>query len=253
MTHSIQADLTQLRGYSDLERALVGVRCGALELKIEEPVKAASRRLSCYYELMSRTSLAEWPCSVARVMDLFGDPWTPLIMREAYLEVRRFDVFQRNLGVARNTLSDRLNKLVDNGLLTKRLYQDNPPRNEYLLTDMGRDFFPVLSALMAWGDRWLDGGHGAPMTLHHTLCGHDLGLAVVCDDCGERVQDTDVEFRIGPGYPGKVEAYLDMRPRLAQRAKSGAPAAGKQIPAAPKSPAAARTRKPARVRKAKAS
>ena len=164
---------------------------------------------------MGVKSLGDWPCSVARVMDLMGDQWSPLIMREAFLGVTRYDDFQRNLGLARNTLSVRLNRLVAGGVLTKNLYQDNPPRNEYLLTDMGRDFFPVLSAIVSWGDRWLDSDQGAPMSLHHTTCGHDLGLNVICEHCGVSIEQPDVEFRIGPGYPDRVEGYLDMRSRLA--------------------------------------
>jgi DNA-binding HxlR family transcriptional regulator len=171
--------------------------------------------LSCYSALMSRISLSEWPCSVARAMELFGDAWTPLIMREAFMGTRRFDDFQRPLGLARNTLSDRLNRLVAAGVLSKRLYQDNPPRNEYLLTAKGRDFFPVLSALVVWGDRWLSEDAGAPMALHHRPCDSDLGLEVVCKQCGEAVTDENVFFHLGPGYPTDVTpAHLDMRPRL---------------------------------------
>jgi DNA-binding HxlR family transcriptional regulator len=178
---------------------------------------------------MRLKSLADWPCSVARAMDLMGDQWSPLIMREAFLGVTRYDDFQRNLGLARNTLSARLNRLVAGGVLTKNLYQDNPPRNEYLLTDMGRDFLPVLSAIVSWGDRWLDSGQGAPMSLHHTTCGHDLGLNVICEHCGASIEQPDVEFRIGPGYPDRVEDYLDMRPRLAApAAPAGSP--GPEMP-----------------------
>lgn len=148
-------------------------------------------------------------------MEYLGDPWAPLILRELYHGVTRYDEFQRNLGIARNTLSDRLNKLVDGGLLAKRLYQDNPPRNEYLLTDMGRDFFPVLAALAAWGDRWLDGGAGAPVSLHHTTCGHDLLIDAICTDCGGSVSVDDIEFRVGPGYPRKPTVGAHLKARLA--------------------------------------
>ena len=172
-------------------------------------------RLGCYSVLMSRTRLSEWPCSVARAADLFGDAWTLLIMREAFMGTTRFDDFHRSLGLARNTLSDRLNRLVDSGVLSKRLYQDNPPRNEYLLTAMGRDFFPVLSTLVGWGDRWLSGDAGAPMALHHGPCDTDLGIEIVCRQCGEAVTDDNVSFHLGPGYPSSVSpAHLDMRPRL---------------------------------------
>ena len=156
-----------------------------------------------------------WPCSVARAMELIGDSWVLLIMRELYYGTTRFDEFQRNLCMARNTLSDRLNRLVEGGVLTKRLYQDNPPRNEYLLTEMGRDFFPVLAALTAWGDRWLDSGAGPPVSLHHTQCGHDLLIDATCSDCGGSFSVDDIEFRVGPGYPAEVPEQVDLRPRLA--------------------------------------
>ena len=94
---------------------------------------------------------ADWPCSVARTAGVFGDSWTLLILRDAMYGLTRYDEFQRSLHIARNTLSDRLGKLVDAGVMTKRFYQDNPPRYEYLLTEMGRDFFPVLAAMLSWG------------------------------------------------------------------------------------------------------
>ena len=110
---------------------------------------------------------ADWPCSVARAAGVFGDSWTLLILRDAMYGLARYDEFQRSLHIARNTLSDRLGKLVDAGVMTKRFYQDNPPRYEYLLTEMGRDFFPVLAAMLSWGDKWLDGGGASPA--HHHL------------------------------------------------------------------------------------
>ena len=162
-----------------------------------------------------RSKLSDWPCSVARSLELVGDAWTALLLRDAFHGLRRFDDFHKSLGIARNTLSDRLNKLVDGGLLTKRAYQDNPPRNEYLLTDKGKDFFPVLAALLAWGDRWLDDGNGAPVTLHHETHGHDVNIATVCLTCGEVLSSEDIEFRVGPGYPGQVDPARDIRSRLA--------------------------------------
>jgi DNA-binding HxlR family transcriptional regulator len=162
-----------------------------------------------------KQELSDWPCSVARVVELFGDTWTPLIMRDLYHGLTRFDEFQSSLGVARNTLSDRLNRLVEAGVVSKRLYQDNPPRNEYLLTEKGRDFFGVLLAMADWGDRWLDGALGAPVTFHHLACGHDLGTRTICTGCGDSVASHDIEFRLGPGYPDQVPAGRDLRPRLA--------------------------------------
>ena len=100
-------------------------------------------------------------------MDLLGDWWTPLVLREACYGIRRFDDFQKGLGIARNTLSDRLHRLVDEGLLEKQPYQQDPVRYDYVLTEKGRDFFGVLAAMTAWGDRWLADEAGPPITLHH--------------------------------------------------------------------------------------
>jgi DNA-binding HxlR family transcriptional regulator len=162
-----------------------------------------------------KREFATWPCSLARSVDVFGDSWTLLIVRDAMYGLSHFDEFQRSLHIARNTLSDRLGKLVDAGIMTKRFYQDNPPRYEYLLTEMGRDFFPVLAAMLAWGDKWLDGGAGAPVTLRHHAPGHAIASQVVCTECGDAVTHDDIEFCVGPGYPADVDPELDMRDRLA--------------------------------------
>jgi DNA-binding HxlR family transcriptional regulator len=146
-----------------------------------------------------RTPFADWPCSIARAVDLLGDWWTPLVLRECFYGVRRFDDFQRSLGIGRNILTQRLNRLVDEGLLERRQYHDRPVRHEYVLTDKGRDFFPVIAALVRWGDRWLAGEEGPPVVLQHR--GHDLEADVVCSQCGEPVRLRDVTSRIGPGYP----------------------------------------------------
>jgi DNA-binding HxlR family transcriptional regulator len=163
-----------------------------------------------------KREIAEWPCSVARAADVFGDPWSMLILRDCMHGVTRFDEFQRSLQIARNTLSDRLAKLVARGMLTKRFYQDNPPRYEYLLTEMGHDLFPVLSAMLAWGDRWLSDESGAPVRLFHETCAHDLQAQVVCMHCREPVVSHDVQFCVGPGYPDEVEPGIDFRHRLAE-------------------------------------
>lgn len=177
-----------------------------------------------------KREFAEWPCSLARAVDVFGDSWTLLIVRDAMQGLTRFDEFQRSLHIARNTLSDRLGRLVDAGIVTKRFYQDNPPRYEYLLTEMGRDFFPVLAAMLAWGDKWLDDGGGAPVTLwHHGQgrqsraeghSGHGIESQVVCTTCGEPVAHDDIEFCVGPGYPDDIRPELDMRERLSPRPRA---------------------------------
>ena len=146
-------------------------------------------------------------------MDLLGDWWTPLVLREAFYGIRRFDEFQRGLGIARNTLTDRLRRLVADGLLEKRPYQRDPVRYDYVLTEKGRDFFGIIAAMAAWGDRWLVDAEGPPVTLHHTACGQDTEARVVCACCGQPLRAEDTVMRMGPGYPAK----LAERPEVAAR------------------------------------
>jgi DNA-binding HxlR family transcriptional regulator len=163
---------------------------------------------------MKRTSFARWPCSIARTMDLLGDWWTPLVLREAFYGIRRFDEFQNTLGIARNTLTDRLTRLVDEGLLEKRAYQVSPTRFDYVLTEKGRDFYPVLVAMTKWGDRWLSGENGPPITLHHETCDHDVHAEVVCSHCGQPLRAADTTMRMGPGYPEKLKQHPEARRRF---------------------------------------
>ncbi|HEX8104794.1 MAG TPA: helix-turn-helix domain-containing protein [Solirubrobacteraceae bacterium] len=130
-------------------------------------------------------------CSLARAMELLGERWTFLILREAFWGVRRFSELQRNLGIARNILSSRLQTLVSAGILERRKYRDEPERFEYRLTEMGRDLYPAVVALMRWGDRHLAGEHGAPLVLRHT-CGHDAAPELTCSHCGEAIRAVDI-------------------------------------------------------------
>jgi DNA-binding HxlR family transcriptional regulator len=148
---------------------------------------------------MRRTSFAEMHCSVARTLEVVGEWWTMLIIREAFNGVRRFDGFQDKLGIARNVLSDRLRKLVDAGVLERRQYTEHPPRYEYRLTEKGIDLYPVLVSLLQWGDRWVAGEAGPPVVLRHRACGHDMHASLSCDECGAHVAPRDVEARPGPG------------------------------------------------------
>ena len=163
---------------------------------------------------MRTSSFARWPCSVARTLDVLGDAWTPLILRDAFYGLRRFDEFHRQLGIARNTLADRLRRLVEAGLFEKRLYQTDPRRYEYMLTDKGADFFSVLAAISAWGDRWLSGVEGPPVMFHHDACGHDGGAEVVCSACGEPLKAVTTSMRLGPGYPENLRRGPDVRRRF---------------------------------------
>ncbi|MFI6873481.1 winged helix-turn-helix transcriptional regulator [Streptomyces sp. NPDC050400] len=163
---------------------------------------------------MRRTSFADWPCSIARTMDLLGDWWTPLVLREAFYGITRFDGFQQELGIARTTLAERLRRLVDEGLMEKRAYETAPVRHDYVLTEKGRDFFGVLAAMNAWGNRWLSGDEGSPVVFEHDRCGHVGDAAVVCADCGEPLTADTVRPRTGPGYPPRLAARPDVRARF---------------------------------------
>jgi DNA-binding HxlR family transcriptional regulator len=148
-------------------------------------------------------------------MDLLGDWWTPLVLREAFYGIRRFDAFQESLGVARNTLTDRLRRLVEEGLLEKRPYQTEPVRYDYVLTEKGRDFYGVLLAMNRWGDRWLAGEAGPPVTMHHDVCGQESHAEVVCAACGEAMTADNTRPRLGPGYPPGLAERPDVRERFA--------------------------------------
>jgi len=137
-------------------------------------------------------------------MDLLGDQWTLLVLREAFYGVTRFDQFQESLGIARNTLTERLDRLVGAGLLERVRYQIKPARYEYVLTAMGRDFFPALTAIMRWGDRWLDGGQGAPVTLRHKDCGQATHAEVHCAHCDGALTSDRVGFEPGKGHEGSL-------------------------------------------------
>ena len=162
---------------------------------------------------MKRTSFAKWPCSIARTMDLLGDWWTPLVLRDAFYGIKRFDEFQQALGIARNTLADRLRRLVDEELLEKVAYQSEPVRYDYVLTEKGRDFYGVLVAMTRWGDKWLAGEDGPPITVHHEACGHDTHAEVVCAHCSEPLNADDTRMLRGPGFPPR----LALRPDVQQR------------------------------------
>lgn len=150
---------------------------------------------------MSRTDTSQWPCSIARGVNVLGDAWNLLILREACLGTRRFDEFQRNLGIGRGILTNHLRELTDEGLLDRVPYQERPVRHEYRLTDKGRDVYPILAAMAAWSDRWMEGDEGPPLTLHHTTCGHDMAAKVVCGECDSDLHVREIQAKPGPGHP----------------------------------------------------
>jgi DNA-binding HxlR family transcriptional regulator len=136
---------------------------------------------------MTPKELAAMECSVARTLDVIGDKWSLLILRDAFYGVRRFEDFQRDLGVARNILTDRLQKLVAKGVLEKRQYEERPPRFEYRLSESGRDLVGVVLVMMRWGDRWMTQA-ATPVTVTHTKCGHVTHAVVSCSECGDELR-----------------------------------------------------------------
>ena len=147
---------------------------------------------------MERKSFAEMDCSVAQCLEVVGEWWSMLIVRDAFFGVRRFEDFQRSLGISRNILRQRLTTLVDAGVFERIPYSEHPPRSEYRLTDKGRDLWPVLTAMRQWGDRYASPG-GPRLELIHKGCGHRGEPHLVCSSCGETVGARDVEAVPGPG------------------------------------------------------
>lgn len=143
------------------------------------------------YEHESETD-EEIDCSIARALDVIGDRWTILIMRDAFRGIRRFDDFRRDLDIARPVLADRLKKLVDAGVMVRRQYQSHPPRFEYRLSPMGIELSPALVALMRWGDRWLNDGT-APTVLVHDECGRELEQGFWCRTCKRTIGPPDID------------------------------------------------------------
>ena len=131
---------------------------------------------------------------MANTVEVIGDSWTVLILRDAFLGVRRFDEFVEDLGIARNVLTDRLERLVSAGLLETRPYKDNPPRNEYRLTEKGKDLFDVLMVLWSFGERWNPPPDPRHQRVIHRKCGNEALAVTHCSHCGERLTRHDVSI-----------------------------------------------------------
>jgi DNA-binding HxlR family transcriptional regulator len=153
---------------------------------------------------MQRTNFGEMACSFARTVDVVGEPWTPLIMRDLYVGINRFELLREDLGVPRQTLVNRLDLLVERGVAERARYQSRPDRFEYLLTQQGKELLVAILPLMAWGDRWLAGAAGPPARLTHVNCGAEIDVAVTCDHCGEVLNADQLSVAAGPGAnPGR--------------------------------------------------
>jgi DNA-binding HxlR family transcriptional regulator len=148
---------------------------------------------------MQLTSLADWNCSIARTLDVVGEWWTLLILRDAFRGTCRFDDFQASLGLARSVLAARLEKLTAHGVLERRAYSQRPPRYEYELTDKGRALFPVIAALIRWGDQWAPAQAGPPVVLVHDTCGTIITPVLTCPHCHGEITAANTHSQPGPG------------------------------------------------------
>lgn len=148
--------------------------------------------------------LEQQPCSLARTLSVVGDRWTLLVLRESFLGIRRFDEFEKRLGITRHVLADRLKKLVDSEVLEKVAYQQRPLREEYRLTAKGRDLYPAILALVNWGDRHMSGAEGAPIEHIHRSCGQRMHGVLVCSDCGEPLEPREVLLQEAPVFAGQL-------------------------------------------------
>jgi DNA-binding HxlR family transcriptional regulator len=135
------------------------------------------------------------PCSVARTLRIIGDYWSFMVLREGFFGIRRFDELQTKLGIAPNILTDRLNRLIADGVFERRKYQDLPERFEYRFTAKGRDLYQTQIAMLRWGDRWLARDE-PPLILTHVACGHDFDPEVVCSHCRKPVEAREMTYRM---------------------------------------------------------
>jgi DNA-binding HxlR family transcriptional regulator len=155
---------------------------------------------------MARKSLAFLECSLANTDEILNDSWSALIIRDAFLGVRRFDQFVDSLGIARNTLANRLERLVADGVLEAVPYQEHPVRHEYRLTEKGKDLFDILMTLWAFGERWNPASNPSRQRVIHLDCGHEAIAVTHCSHCGDRLTRHNV--RIQPPSPVVVSSAV---------------------------------------------
>ncbi len=146
---------------------------------------------------MRQTDFARFHCSLSRALDAAGDWWSPLILRDVFVGLRRFDELVRDLGLSRNILAARLEQLVDRGLVEPQTYGPHPKRFEYWLTPSGAELVVVFMAMTAWGDKFTPPTGGPAITFSHR--GHHCEPAVVCRHCQSTIQLDDIEGHVGPG------------------------------------------------------
>ena len=154
--------------------------------------------------MMKWDTLDEEQCSLSRTVAVVGDRWTLLILRECFLRVRRFEAFQSSLQITRHLLSERLKKLVRFGILRRVPYSEAPKRYEYILTQKGLDFYPVIMAMVHWGDTHMGDERGRPLLHQHKTCGKLFDPVMVCSECGEPLHAKQVHVHAGPGQKQAV-------------------------------------------------
>lgn len=157
---------------------------------------------------MPKNKLDDLNCSIANALDLIGEWWTILILREAFFGTRRFEDFQLHLGIARNILTARLRKLCDSGVLERVPVKAGAKRQEYQLTKMGRDLQPTLIALTQWGDRWLHASDGAPVKFIERVSGEEIADVAVLSKDGHKLKARELALIPGPGATDKTRERL---------------------------------------------
>ncbi len=157
---------------------------------------------------MRWTEIDNMTCSIARALSVVGDCWTLLILRELFSRSRRFDEFQAQLGLSPYILSERLNKLIKHGVVRRQKYQDRPARYEYRLTEKGLELYPLLLALLRWGDTWMVAETGPPVRLYHASCGHEMTPELVCSECGSPLHPRDVRPEYDPATAARRAAAV---------------------------------------------
>lgn len=153
-----------------------------------------------YPRSMAYADLAEEYCSITRPLVVLGDRWTLVILKHAFAGVRRFNAFRDALGISRGRLLDRLDRLVEHGILVKQQIDDGP-YEEYRLTDKGHDIYPILMALRDWGDTYM-APDGPPVLYQHRDCGGEAHVRLECDRCGAEITAREVVPALGPGLTG---------------------------------------------------
>jgi DNA-binding HxlR family transcriptional regulator len=148
---------------------------------------------------MQRTKFGDMACSIARTLDVIGEPWSPLILRDVFVGIDRFEQLQADLGISRKVLTERLRWLVESGILERRQYETRPPRFEYGLTPKGAELVDLLMVMVAWGDKWLAGKAGPPVLYRHRPCSRVSHVELRCAECGESMRAGDIEVLPGPG------------------------------------------------------